>query len=386
MELFLTKNNFIVFKNFPIIPFCSITTNVRNLLINKFSIENYCPSSVVSYSSPKFQLFKHNVYVNEIIVSIVFLLDEYQNFGSHSIISEEEFEEWEGCLDITSTENFLTLLWMRGLISSEFSCLRTTRRIFPEKPRSTTEWMEICNTIGNTGLNKLRNIVIQHVTESNFSNIRNYFHYDGEFERFKDYVFELSKRQLGVYLARYYENSKDLVYDIPQIFVNTQTILGDDLNKLPFERIMILEEFGKKYGFDVFEISKLNGQNPYTRKKFPDSFVKLSEEKLRSLPKDINGLVLRNSTKGNTKEKIRELTNKILDTYHYFPVRRFNFLGKKGLFRLGSVLSEYDLNFSVYILQNELYRGILQGKIYILKRIVKFPEELGHIVEIFFLK
>jgi hypothetical protein len=80
--------------------------------------------------------------------------------------------------------------------------------------RQTTNWMELCNLVGNAGLNELRKLVIQHVDESNFGKVSKFFEGASDFSNFNGYINSLPKSKLCAYLARYYEdNLNNPVYD-----------------------------------------------------------------------------------------------------------------------------------------------------------------------------
>src|SRR5260221_520597 len=146
-----------------------------------------------------------------------------------------------------------------------------TPSLFPYKRRLTTDWMEICDNLGQSGVDELRNIVIDHVTSTNFSQIKLHFAYDGpHVNAFKYYVNNISKRQLCVALAKYYEAAKPTYQRDCQ---NSETIGGDDVSELPPERLIVLTEGGRDFCFDVLEVKDLNGKNPYTNKPLPKAFV-----------------------------------------------------------------------------------------------------------------
>jgi FOG: Ankyrin repeat len=63
--------------------------------------------------------------------------------------------------------------------------LRTkTSQLFPSKKRTTTDWMDICDSIGNARLSELRRIVRDGVKESNFQRVKKYFEYTESLQGF----------------------------------------------------------------------------------------------------------------------------------------------------------------------------------------------------------
>jgi len=302
-------------------------------------------------------------------------------------------------------------------------------QLFPSKKRTTTDWMDICDSIGNARLSELRRIVRDGVKESNFQRVKKYFEYTESLQGFYSYVDSLSKKKLCVYLAKYYEETQlwleicnvngsrfeelkslakrmNLDIDVDSLdkeklceylskyfygdsihkdCINTDTFLGDDLYLLPPERIITLDQDGKKFCFDVLEVERLNRLNPYNTKVLPEQFILEARERVRHLPKDIHTLQQRAASIPVLEEEFKVLLNVADERVPYFPRRKFLLTNSKKLRRLVQYLSEFDPSFRVEDFNQTLEKDKLIGaRHYILRRLVDNPP-IGTLVNEFLL-
>jgi len=165
--------------------------------------------------------------------------------------------------------------------------LLTPRNLLPRpKNQMTTKWMGLCNTFGEVGVDALRAIINSHVVESNFERVKSHFGYkESSLQETK--ISTMRKREICAGLAKYYESYK-VAFFLHEGCSNSDTISGDSLSELPPERVIKLVENGQTYCFDVFEVAKLNGRNPFTRQEFPQSFIAEAREKSGAIPRDIS--------------------------------------------------------------------------------------------------
>jgi hypothetical protein len=261
---------------------------------------------------------------------------------------------------------------------------RQFKPLFPRKRRITTDWMEICNLLGDVRSTELRDIVKAHVDRSNVERVAIFFDYSGTLDGFKTYVDTLSKRKICTYLAKYYEAQKPTF--VHEGCLNDTTISGDDLPDLPPERVIKLTQDGHTYCFDVLEVSSLNGENPYNRKRLPTSFVREATERGVALPKDIRELKQRDAISKNAlREEVVALQDRADALVPYFPRRKFVLLNTNQLGNLAARLAEYDPAFNLERLRTDSLRASTADKPLIwkrgiLKRLLVHPETLGNVL------
>jgi ankyrin repeat protein len=84
---------------------------------------------------------------------------------------------------------------------------RFSKKIFPsEHGRITSDWMEICNTLGNAGVYDLKNLIAYNTPKRNFDFVAQFFTSSSfnDVDEFLDYIQGLSKREICAGLAKYY--------------------------------------------------------------------------------------------------------------------------------------------------------------------------------------
>jgi hypothetical protein len=87
---------------------------------------------------------------------------------------------------------------------------RFSKKILPSKHgRITSEWMEICNTLGYSGLYELRKLIIQNVDKDDFGTLAQFYRGApaGDYDEFLDFIQTLSKREICAGLAKYYSEA-----------------------------------------------------------------------------------------------------------------------------------------------------------------------------------
>jgi hypothetical protein len=83
--------------------------------------------------------------------------------------------------------------------------------ILPSKHgRITPHWMEICNTLGTSGLYDLRQLIIQNIDKRHFDLVSQFFTSSSfnDVDEFLDYIQGLNKREICAGLAKYYTKVK----------------------------------------------------------------------------------------------------------------------------------------------------------------------------------
>jgi ankyrin repeat protein len=253
-----------------------------------------------------------------------------------------------------------------------------------KKKRQTSDWMEICNDFTkNYRVQELRQIIINHVNQSNIRQLANYFGFNIEssnnvLNEFEEYVNSLRKRELCIALAKYYTDTKENIEANQRVYKhnidcqNTQTLIGlEELSSIPPERLIILKQSGKLYCFDALEFVDLTvNENPYTRTTIPinlfNRMMTNAKQKVSQIPTDIHELKERGSL-------LLMLLNEAEDRIDYFPRKNFLRLGRPSLLPLAENLAQVDPNFNLDVFKNQLNQGLNFGRAYILRRIINTP-------------
>jgi hypothetical protein len=96
-------------------------------------------------------------------------------------------------------------------ITLQMAAKRFSKKIFPsEHGRITSEWMEICNTFGYSGLYELRKLIMDNVDNKSFGTLAQFYRSapTNDYYEFLDFIQTLSKRELCAGLAKYYTATK----------------------------------------------------------------------------------------------------------------------------------------------------------------------------------
>ena len=164
---------------------------------------------------------------------------------------------------------------------------------------------------------------------------------------------------------------------------------GDDLEDLPPDRIISLEDNGVVYCFDIFEVAKLQGLNPYTRKPFPASFIQEANNRTTGRRKPVDIDELKQRRKKSLKQYTIDLQDEAEQKIPYFGRKKFVLLPLKRLKQLALELSNYDPGFDLEKFNRELNDEpdpgdrLLIAKIYILQKLMRHPEILGNVLDEF---
>jgi hypothetical protein len=87
---------------------------------------------------------------------------------------------------------------------------RFSKKIFPsEHGRITSGWMEICNTLGYSGLYELRKLIMDNVDNNSFGTLAQFYRSapTNDYYEFLDFIQTLSKREICAGLAKYYSEA-----------------------------------------------------------------------------------------------------------------------------------------------------------------------------------
>jgi hypothetical protein len=285
------------------------------------------------------------------------------------------------------------LRWAGGLSGSDPRLLQARAQyisLYPRK-RKTTDWMELCNTLGENGvLDELREIVKMHTKPVNFDRVKKYFGYGGnDLNEFKSHIDGMTKRKICAGLAKYYD---DHSYTFEHDCSNDTTISGDDLDKLPPERVIVLCQNHQRFCFDVLEVNSLGGVNPYNRERLPAAFLNEARARAAEVPAEIHTLRQRPLARerATLADRVKSLLSIADQSVPYFPRNRFVRTPLKKLRRLAQELEQYDPNFNIINFNRKITDEPNRGKKlqlareYILTRLLVHPESLGNVLSSFF--